>query len=187
MSEIPYGYCHCGCGGKTNLSPDTNKKRDYIKGNPFNFIKGHTGRGKNNPNWNGGVTVRHGYKMIFKPEHPKAMNKRYVLEHVYLAEKALGKPLPIGAEVHHHTPTQLVICQDHAYHFLIEKRTRAYRACGHASWLKCPICKRWDTPEKLYTYYPCKRHTSLSGYHRSCKSTRDANRRKTAGAVVVED
>lgn len=53
-------------------------------------------------------------------------------EHTYLAEKALGKKLPSGAEVHHmngdkadnHKYFNLVICPDRAYHMLLEKRAR---------------------------------------------------------------
>lgn len=40
-NEIPYGYCHCGCGQKTNISPKNHTKRGYVKGEPFPFIAGH--------------------------------------------------------------------------------------------------------------------------------------------------
>ncbi len=37
----PYGFCHCGCGQKTNLARDTNPKRGDIKGQSVKYIKGH--------------------------------------------------------------------------------------------------------------------------------------------------
>lgn len=46
------------------------------------------------------------------------------------AEDALGRALKHTEEVHHHTPTQLVICQDHAYHGLLHARMRIVRAGG---------------------------------------------------------
>lgn len=59
-------------------------------------------------------------------------NGEHKTEHRILAEKALGKPLPLGAEVHHtgekwdnHGPFKLVICPNHEYHMLLHKRTNA--------------------------------------------------------------
>lgn len=43
-NEIPYGYCHCGCGQKTRLSPYTDRPRGYVKGEPVCFITGHNRR-----------------------------------------------------------------------------------------------------------------------------------------------
>lgn len=52
--------------------------------------------------------------------------------HQRVAERALGKPLPAGAEIHHvngdpkdNRPANLVICQDAAYHDLLHARARA--------------------------------------------------------------
>lgn len=46
MSDIPYGYCHCGCGEKTNICTHTNTKRGATKGEPVRYISGHNQRGK---------------------------------------------------------------------------------------------------------------------------------------------
>lgn len=39
--EIPFGYCHCGCGQKTSLATKTDKRRGYVKGQPLSFISRH--------------------------------------------------------------------------------------------------------------------------------------------------
>ncbi len=42
--EVPYGTCHCGCGQKTNISKETDKRRGAIRGEPRKFVAGHQGR-----------------------------------------------------------------------------------------------------------------------------------------------
>lgn len=42
--EIPYGYCHCGCGQKTRPARCTRKEAGWIKGEPLRYIDGHYGR-----------------------------------------------------------------------------------------------------------------------------------------------
>lgn len=59
----------------------------------------------------------------------------YIGEHILIAEKALGKPLPAKALVHHvdrdgtnnntKSPWNLVVCPDQGYHMLIHARARA--------------------------------------------------------------
>lgn len=88
----------------------------------------------------------------------KGFTKNYIkkLEHVEKAEKALGRDLPDGAVVHHADLTRannetsnLVICPSQAYHLLLHIRTRAFDACGNASWRKCKVCKTHDDPKNL--------------------------------------
>lgn len=43
-NEIPYGYCHCGCGQKTPICTHTRIKQGLKKGEPVHFIRGHAGR-----------------------------------------------------------------------------------------------------------------------------------------------
>lgn len=38
---IPYGLCHCGCGQKTRISPETSRYHGFVKGEPRRFVKGH--------------------------------------------------------------------------------------------------------------------------------------------------
>lgn len=60
------------------------------------------------------------------------VNGKEKYEHTIVAEKALGKPLPPGAVVHHmnnnptdnYTPFNLIVCPDQAYHLLLHKRAR---------------------------------------------------------------
>lgn len=39
--EIPYGYCHCGCGEKTTISHCTDAAHGYVKGEPRMYVKNH--------------------------------------------------------------------------------------------------------------------------------------------------
>jgi hypothetical protein len=161
MDEIPKGLCQCGCGAKTSVPLYNNKSKRQIKGEPLKFLNGHGLKGSHCYNWKGGKSVNHGRSIIFSPDHPRIIKHKYVYEHILIAEKTLGKFLPIGAVIHHHTSQQLVICENQAYHLLLHRRQRAYEACGHANWRKCWICKQWDDPVKLNI---SKKDT----YHKDC-------------------
>ena len=44
--EWPFGYglCHCGCGRRTTLAPQTDRAQGYTKGQPRQYIRGHHSR-----------------------------------------------------------------------------------------------------------------------------------------------
>lgn len=44
MSEIPFGYCHCGCEGKTEIATRTRPELGQIRGLPKPYILGHKHR-----------------------------------------------------------------------------------------------------------------------------------------------
>lgn len=79
-------------------------------------------------NWHSG-SYRHeqGYIRVHVGDN------QYRMEHVLMAEKALGKPLPPEAVVHHvngdpgdnKTPWNLVVCPDQDYHLLLHRRAQA--------------------------------------------------------------
>jgi len=78
----------------------------------------------------------------------------YIPRALHVAQKALGKKIKRPAMVHHvngdkldDSNQNLVVCQNKRYHNFIHKRTRAYKACGHADWFKCYECHVWQPPE----------------------------------------
>lgn len=44
MAEVPYGRCHCGCGGTTKRASQNDLKKGYVKGEPIRYIVGHNRR-----------------------------------------------------------------------------------------------------------------------------------------------
>ena len=88
------------------------------------------------------------YKTVRQPSHPRAHGSS-LPEHMLIAERALGKPLPPKAQIHHadenprnNTPSNLVICQDRTYHKLLHFRARIVRAGGNPDTEKiCSTCK----------------------------------------------
>jgi hypothetical protein len=95
------------------------------------------------------------------------------LEHVAIAELALGRALPRGAVVHHvdhnranNISMNLVICPSQSYHRLIHMREAALVACGHADWRMCKRCKKWDAIANLkYEKGECHYHAACAAKH----------------------
>lgn len=170
--------CECGCGDRVSLARQTRTNRGQIKDKPVRFIKGHHKHicGAESHSWRGGRTKVNGYWMLHLPAHHKADSGGYVREHVVIAEKALGHELPHKSEVHHvnemrgdNKNSNLVICEDAAYHRLLHRRKRAVDLGFPATWLKCQFCKSYDAPEHLWIN---PRGIHGGKFHRECGAKR---------------
>lgn len=135
-AAVPFGFCQCGCGERTALARTNWKRMGYVKGQPFRFLPSHSRRVTRAPE-------------VYRRQRVVGSKHGSVLEHVLIAERALGKPLPKGAQVHHvdenrrnNANTNLVICQDQSYHSLLHLRARVLRAGGNPNTdLFCATCK----------------------------------------------
>lgn len=152
----PTGLCQCGCGLPTKIARQTATRLGHVRGQPVRFVKGHWARteqnsGPLNSQWRGGRYLHvEGYVMVRQKRHPRANKSGYVLEHLLVAERALGFPVPRGVEVHHFNEiksdnrgSNLVICQDATYHKLLHVRMGALRACGNPDARQCWLCRGW--------------------------------------------
>ena len=153
--------------------------------------------GKRHGNWKGGRSVlKSGHVLIEAPGHPHADSRGRVLEHVFVAAKALKKDLPERAVVHHHDgdpgnndPTNLVVCEDQRYHMLLHKRQTAYRATGNPNAERCAYCRAWMLPDnpEFYRYVSpdqqdareaWKRKTTVLAWHKGCRREYDNSRKE---------
>lgn len=102
--------CACGCGQPVPLAKHDSARYGHVAGQPTKYRVGHRAqRGVGYRRRDGDAIHRH------------------------RAVKALGRPLPAGAIVHHADCSRsefapLVICQDEPYHKLLHARTRLVKA-----------------------------------------------------------
>lgn len=141
MSTGEIKLCECGCGSPAPIAKRTRSEDGVVKGETIRFISGHNGR-----------------KQIVVSYRTVAVGGKQKLVHILKAEKALGRPLPSGAKVHHadgdihnNDNSNLVICQDHAYHKLLHVRMVAKAVTGDPRKRKCKFCKKWDDAGNLKT------------------------------------
>lgn len=132
-----YWECQCSCGNsvvvnRNHMITGDTKSCGCLRQDQCSKLGKILHLGEAHHHWNGGIREHDGYTMITVKGHPRSDMHGYVREHIIIAEKALGKPLPAKAEIHHvntirndNRPTNLVICPDHAYHMLLHRRAKA--------------------------------------------------------------
>lgn len=178
---IPRGLCQCGCGEKTTIAKWGAGAGGKFRGEPMRFIKGHGARsGPANPQYKGFSIHNKGYRKLTLGfgSHPK-------FEHILIVERALGKPLRKGVQVHHVDENKannengnLVACDSPAYHKLLHRRQRALDACGDANAHRCGICGGYDNQRDITV---CNARWFVA-YHRSCVGAR--RRARAAGKAL---
>lgn len=163
--------CQCGCGLPAPIAKETNRPTGRIAGQPLRFRRGHNTRLR-------GVKDD-GYVALFKPDHPSADKHGRVMEHIFIAETAIGHVLPPGAEVHHvdenrqhNANRNLIICQDRTYHQLLHVRARILKAGGDPNTQK--VCSGCHQPRDLddFTRETRNKSTGRMSYCRACIKAR---------------
>ncbi len=148
--------CECGCGAQTTRVKQ--REGEYKAGDYRRFVRGHYRR----------LWPTKGYAEASKQE-----GGRRIQVHRLRAEKALGKPLPPGAVVHHadgsiRADAPLVICPDEAYHRLLHRRMRVKAHGGNPDTDSvCCYCKQ-ALPLAMFTPDP----TRGSGVYGACRPCR---------------
>lgn len=151
--------CQCGCGETTNAVTMADKRLSLKVGDFYRFKSGHSSR------------------LRSCRAYPRSGS---IYIHRQRAEKALGRPLPEGCHVHHadgskNPKAPLVICQDAAYHDLLEIRTKALRRGGD------PNTQRWCQRCQSLRAITCfgKSSRMLDKLSRTCRNCQKAQSLKS--------
>lgn len=116
-TDIPYGFCQCGCGEKTKIARQTSAKNGTIKGEPNHYLKAHyfrtrtryveEDRGYDTPCWIWQLKISqtNGYG------HVNAGGKDF-LAHRYYYEQHKG-PIPAGLTIDHLCRVRECVNPDH--------------------------------------------------------------------------
>lgn len=104
MSDIPYGFCHCGCGEKAPIATQNLIQWGWVKGEPKRYIQGHNGHQRPVSSqrylvdesgcwvWQRAKNDR-GYGLL-------SVDGQYVYAHRHYYETAKG-PIPDGLQIDH--------------------------------------------------------------------------------------
>jgi hypothetical protein len=118
-SSIPFGYCQCGCGEKTNLAPRTYTCYGVFKGQPLRYIRGHQRRsnpanhykveqrGYETPCWMWQLGKnKAGYGSIRRGGSNSTPAHRWYYEQLF-------GPIPAGLELHHRCENKTCVNPQH--------------------------------------------------------------------------
>ena len=133
-----------------------------------------------------GYIDANGYVRVYAGNHPKASSKGEVYQHVVVAESALGKFLPGGAQIHHvdddpsnNTPSNLVICPDKRYHKFLHSRARIVRAGGNPNTQR--YCGRCRQVKPIAEFH--RSTLAVDGSQSNCKTCMNERKYGVRGAL----
>lgn len=114
---VPYGYCHCGCGRKTNTAKISSSSKGWVKGEPLKFIRYHVSNVKRrNPKpWI--VDDATGCWLYTGPKGAKGYGRIMIdrqnrLAHRHFYEQLVG-PIPEGLQLDHLCRNTSCVNPDH--------------------------------------------------------------------------
>lgn len=172
--------CLCDCGHRRIIRGERLKNGETTS-------CGCSRRGSLSSHWKGGRQSQGNYVSLYFPDHPRSNNRR-VLEHILVAEKALGRFLKCSEMVHHidgngknNSPSNLVICPDQSYHMLLHRRTMVLKKGGNPTTDKnCSKCKGCYLLDYFY-----KSKNAFDGRTHECKKCINENDRIKREAKYV--
>lgn len=84
-------FCRCSCGNKKDI------RRDGLLSGKSKTC----GADLHRASFNQGHINGNGYRLLYRPGHPNAMKRGWILEHVVVMSELLRRPLLPGENVHH--------------------------------------------------------------------------------------
>ena len=101
--KAPDGYCECGCGERTKISSQTNRRTGVYRGYPQRYVHGHRVRLTSDRKIYDGRFFQKstGYWFVRDPTNPMATRAGYVLEHRLVMSQRIGRPIRKTERVHH--------------------------------------------------------------------------------------
>ena len=145
--------------------------------------------GPNNPLYKGGIPFKnvHGYMEVYVRREDGTNGK--TLEHILVAERAIGKRLPENAVLHHvngdrvdNKHSNLVICENQSYHKLLHLREKRLRLFGRTDVKQCRVCRCVKSLKQFYH----DRSNALEGKAALCKLCSDLRRSARRAKSLVQ-